>query len=71
MRLFFFFFFLLIGGRAVVGRPFFAGPVHLQELNCSGNESRLEECNFNLNISDACMDRVNTAGVECTLTSKL
>ena len=53
-----------------MGSPFHLGPVHFQDLNCSGNESRLEECNFNSTISDDCTNRMNTAGVECTLSSK-
>ena len=52
-----------------MGRPF-SGPVRIQDLNCSGSESRLEECSFNSTISDDCTSPLNTAGVECTLTSK-
>jgi len=53
-----------------MGTPFLTGPVHLQDLNCSGDESRLEECNFNSRITGDCMNRSNTAGVECSLAGK-
>ena len=62
-----YFYVLHPGGRAInnVYNNSTLVPVHVQDLNCTGTESSLQECQFDTSISNFCMNQSNTAGVEC------
>ena len=68
-----YFYVLHPGGRAVnnVYNNSTLVPVHVQDLNCTGTESTLQECQFDTSISNFCMNQSNTAGVECYFQGKI
>ena len=46
-------------------------PFVVQDLDCSGNESSLRDCEFSTNINSSCSDQFSTASVQCTIQGKV
>ena len=64
-------FYLLVGGRAInIDFSFTFIPVHVQDLNCVGTESRLQDCQLSTDISSFCITCLHIALVECNLQCK-
>ena len=59
------------GGRAVSGVfNSSVGLLTVQDVNCTGSELGLQECQYRADMDDFCSNVSNTAIVECTVQSK-
>ena len=63
--------YLVLGGEVAEDQfNNYTGPILVQDVECSGNESHPSECNANIDITTECFNSSNIVRINCFFISK-